>query len=111
MDSTPLAHKTCIPCQPDSPPMTLEMTQKYLSQLGAGWYLNSEGHLYKPFKFKDFAGAMDFAHKIAELAEKEDHHPNLAISWGLCTVELWTHKIQGLSESDFILASKIDSIH
>ena len=110
MDSTPLAHKTCIPCQANLPPMAAELTQKFLSELGADWQINSRGHLYKPFKFKDFAGAMDFAQKIADLAEKEGHHPDLTISWGLCTVELWTHKIQGLSESDFILAAKIEAI-
>ena len=110
MDSTPLAYKTCIPCQANLPPIASELAQKYLSELGADWQINYQGHLYKPFKFKDFVDAMNFANKIADLAEKEGHHPDLTISWGLCTVELWTHKIQGLSESDFILAAKIDTL-
>ena len=75
-----------------------------------GWCLNDVGHFYKEYFFKDFREAMDFANKVAELAEKEAHHPNLTISWGMCAIEIWTHDIDGLTESDFILATKIDAI-
>ena len=75
-----------------------------------GWRLNGVGHLSKEYFFKDFREAMRFANKVAELAEKEAHHPNLKISWGMCAIETWTHDINGLTESDFTLATKIDSI-
>ena len=75
-----------------------------------GWGLNDDGHLSKEYFFKDFREAMSFANKVAELAEKEAHHPNLKISWGMCAIETWTHDINGLTESDFILATKIDAI-
>jgi 4a-hydroxytetrahydrobiopterin dehydratase len=62
------------------------------------------------FKFKDFSNAMSFANKVAEIAEAEAHHPDLTVAWGMCSVEIWTHKINGLTESDFILAAKIEAI-
>ena len=75
-----------------------------------GWCLNDVGHFNKEYFFKDFIEAMGFANKVAEIAEKEAHHPNLKISWGMCVIETWTHDINGLTESDFILATKIDAI-
>lgn len=78
--------------------------------LDSSWTLDGHGHLHRTFKFRDFIESMDFANKIALLAEEEGHHPDLAISWGECKVEIWTHKINGLSENDFILASKIDEL-
>ena len=75
-----------------------------------GWGLNDVGHFYKEYLFKDFREAMNFANKVAKLAEKEAHHPNLTISWGMCAIEIWTHDIDGLTESDLILATKIDAI-
>jgi len=106
-----LVNKSCVPCQGSVPPLTIEVASKLLAYLAKRWTLNKAGHLYKEFLFNDFKEAMIFANNVAELAEKEAHHPNLKISWGLCAIEIWTHKISGLTESDFILAAKIEAIH
>lgn len=103
-----LSRKSCIPCQGGIPPLTSEDTRKLLSELGQGWEVNPDGHLTKSYTHKDFMSAMTQANRIADIAEAENHHPDLAIKWGSCTVEIWTHKINGLTESDFILAAKIE---
>ena len=105
-----LAEKFCTPCQGDVPPLTTQEANKLLKKLENGWILNEEGHLYKQYTFLDFMSPMAFANKIAGVAEKEAHHPNLKIAWGKCTVEIWTHKIEGLTENDFILAAKIEAL-
>ena len=82
-----------------------------MSELHEDWMLVDEAHLLvREFRFKDFAQAMSFANKIAAVAEAEQHHPDLSIAWGSVSVELSTHAIGGLSENDFILASKVDQI-
>lgn len=105
-----LKDKHCIPCQGGIPPLNLQESQTFLDQLAKGWDINNAGHLYKNYEFSNFIDAMNFANKIAQVAEQEGHHPDLFISWGACKVEIWTHKIHGLTESDFILAAKIDEI-
>ena len=107
---TCLLDKTCTPCQGGIPPLSSEIASKLLLELGNGWIINGFGQLYKEYSFNDFIEAMEFANKIAELAEKEAHHPDLTITWGKCTIRIWTHKIGGLTESDFILAAKIGTI-
>ena len=79
-----------------------------LSLLDSGWSLNRDGHLERLYKFKNFARALAFVNKIGAVAETEDHHPDLYLGWGKCRVEIWTHLINGLSESDFFLAAKSD---
>lgn len=82
-----------------------------MSELQPGWMLIDDAHLLvKEFRFKDFAGAMKFANLVGEIAEVEQHHPDLSIGWGRVSVELTTHAIDGLSENDFILAAKIDEL-
>jgi 4a-hydroxytetrahydrobiopterin dehydratase len=76
-------------------------------ELGAGWTVIEEHHLSKEFQFKDFAEALAFVNRVGEIAEREGHHPDIFLSWGKVHVEIWTHKIDGLTESDFILAAKI----
>lgn len=110
MDNTCLINKSCVPCQGGVPPLKEKEIAKFLAELKEGWLINNAGHLYKEYKFNNFMDAMDFANKIAELAEREAHHPDLVIAWGIVKVEIWTHKINGLSESDFILAAKIGGI-
>ncbi|MGL4997906.1 MAG: 4a-hydroxytetrahydrobiopterin dehydratase [Cetobacterium sp.] len=105
-----LSDKHCIPCQGGIPPLGQEEINKLLDQLKNGWEINKSGHLYKRFEFNDFMGGMEFANKIALIAEQEAHHPDLTVSWGRCAIEIWTHKINGLNESDFILAAKIETI-
>ena len=105
-----LTDKTCIPCHGGIPALKKEVAEKLLIELGNDWSINKDGHLYKQYKFADFMSAINLANKIAKIAEKEAHHPDLTIAWGSCLVEIWTHKINGLSESDFILAAKIEAI-
>ena len=105
-----LLSKKCIPCEGGTPPLTIEEVSKLLPQV-PDWNVDSDvKHLSKQYKFKNFAEAMAFANKIAEIAEKENHHPDLTVSWGKVGVELTTHAIGGLSENDFILAAKIEEL-
>lgn len=108
--NTCLLHKACVPCKGGVPPLTNEEAHKLLEELEQCWSMNEQGHLYKEYKLSDFMSAVDLVNKIARLSEEEAHHPNLTISWGFVIVEIWTHKINGLTESDFILAAKIDAI-
>jgi 4a-hydroxytetrahydrobiopterin dehydratase len=110
MNTISLLNKRCIPCQGGQPPLQKTEVKNYLQEIGNQWQINDHGHLFKPYKFKDFMSAMTFANKIADLAEKEGHHPDLTITWGSCAVEIWTHKINGLTENDFILAAKIEAL-
>lgn len=111
MGSINLAQKSCVPCSGVIPAMSPREIEDFLKQLSGQWALNKSGHLYKKFTYPNFIAAMDFANKITLIAEKEQHHPVLLISWGSCLVEIWTHAINGLTESDFILAAKIQQIY
>ena len=108
--NTCLLNKNCIPCQGGIPPLSRETASKLLLELTNGWSINESSHLYKEYSFSNFMEAMSFANKVAELAEREAHHPDLTITWGKCIIRIWTHKINGLTESDFILAAKIGTI-
>jgi len=88
--------------------MDAARAQALLAELEPGWQVNAAGHLERAFLFKDFAQALTFANKVGAIAEQEGHHPDLHVAWGQCTIEIWTHKIQGLTESDFYLAAKSD---
>ena len=105
-----LIDKSCIPCSGGIPPMDTITANGLLAELGNGWQVNEAGHLYKKYPFNDFMAPLAFANKIAEVAEAEAHHPDITISWAACSIEIWTHKINGLAESDFILAAKIEAI-
>lgn len=106
-----LQHKKCLPCQKGTSPFTEAEIQKYLQALPTGsWRVIENHHLEKEFRFKNFAEALVFTNKIGSLAEAEGHHPDILLGWGKVVVTLWTHKINGLSENDFILAAKIDTI-
>jgi 4a-hydroxytetrahydrobiopterin dehydratase len=104
-----LADKACIPCKGGIPPMELSKAEAMLKEIDPGWELTHDGaRLERSYPFKDFAKAMAFANRVAEAAEKEFHHPDLYVAWGKCKVEIWTHKINGLTESDFYFAAKAD---
>jgi 4a-hydroxytetrahydrobiopterin dehydratase len=90
------------------PPLTKARIDELLPQLETGWSLNSAGHLVRDYEFGDFAAAMAFANRVGDIAEEQGHHPDLHVSWGRVGVEIWTHKIDGLTESDFFLAAKTD---
>lgn len=101
-----LANKSCIPCSGGVPTLSESESRDLLGRLGSPWRLNGEGHLEAAYLFDDFAGALGFANTLGTIAELEGHHPDLHVAWGRCGVEIWTHAIDGLSESDFILAAK-----
>ena len=103
-----LADQQCIPCRGGVPPLSRERIDALLAQLEAGWTLTSTGHLRRSYEFRDFAQAMAFANRVGDIAEQQGHHPDLHVAWGKCGVEIWTHKIDGLTESDFFLAAKAD---
>lgn len=103
-----LADHDCIPCRGGVPPLERSRVDELLGQLDEGWGLNAAGHLERTYEFRNFRDALAFANRVGEIAEAQRHHPDLHIAWGECTVEIWTHKIGGLTESDFYLAAKID---
>jgi len=106
---TDLAQKKCVPCRGGVPALTAEEILPLQNQV-PDWEVVGDHHLKRAFSFPDFKKALDFLNRIGEIAEKEDHHPDLFLAWGKVGVEVWTHKIDGLTESDFILAAKIDQL-
>ena len=109
MDAT-LAEKRCEPCTSGTPPLKGEALGRLLERLGGGWSAVGEHHLEKTFRFRNFRDALAFVNRIGETAEEQGHHPDLALAWGKVTVALRTHKIEGLSENDFVLAARIDRL-
>ena len=103
-----LADKKCIPCEGGFPPLKGEELKELLGQLNNGWKVKDEHHLEKLYKFKNFQQALDFTNRVGKVAEEEGHHPDIFLSWGKVRLEVWTHKIDGLTESDFIFAAKAD---
>ena len=108
--SQPLNERTCIPCAGGVPPLAGEALNEFFGQLGDGWTLVAGHHLEKEYTFKDFQEALAFTNKVGELAEDQGHHPDLYLAWGRVKVSIWTHKIDGLTESDFIFAAKTDAL-
>lgn len=106
-----LASKQCVPCMGGVPPLAGEELRSLERQLGGGWQVVDGHHLEKTYEFKDFREALDFTNKLGELAEEQGHHPDIYLSWGKVGVEIYTHKIDGLTESDFVLAAKADRLH
>lgn len=106
--STDLAEKRCVPCRGGVPPLKGAELQNLLGQLGRNWRVVDEHHLEKEFRFADFAQALAFTNAVGAIAEEQDHHPDIYLAWGKVRITIWTHKIDGLTESDFILAAKID---
>jgi 4a-hydroxytetrahydrobiopterin dehydratase len=104
-----LSDKECIPCKGGVPPLNGQELQKIAQQL-PNWRVVEEHHLSRTYKFPDFKSALAFVNRVGALAEKIGHHPNINFTWGQATIEIWTHKIDGLTESDFILAAKIDKL-
>ncbi len=105
-----LASKTCIPCRGGVPPLKGEELTALEKQV-AGWGVIEEHHIRKTFNFPNFREALEFVNRVGELAEEQGHHPDLYLTWGRVDVTSWTHKINGLTESDFILAAKIDRLY
>ena len=108
-----LAKKKCIACEGDTPPFDTTEIHKYLKKVD-GWDVNNDQdksfYLIKNFKFKNFKKTQVFVNQVGDIAEQENHHPDISFGWGYCKVKIFTHAIKGLAESDFILAAKIDKI-
>lgn len=103
-----LSEKSCTPCRGGVDPMSREQAERYLADV-PGWELSDDGtRIRRSFKFKNFAAAQEFVNKAGDLAEQEQHHPEISFGWGHAEVEIWTHAIGGLHENDFILAAKIN---
>jgi 4a-hydroxytetrahydrobiopterin dehydratase len=104
-----LASKTCVPCRGGTPPLKGEELDNLWRQI-PGWEVVEEHHLRRRFRFKNFRQALDFVNRVGELAEEQGHHPDVRFGWGYAEVTVYTHKIDGLTESDFILAAKISEL-
>jgi 4a-hydroxytetrahydrobiopterin dehydratase len=107
MGGSELASRHCVPCRGGTPPLTGEALEKFKREL-PDWQVVQEHHIEKTFRFPDFKTGLDFVNRVGALAEAEGHHPDLCLAWGRVQAVIYTHKINGLSESDFILAAKID---
>ena len=105
-----LADKTCTPCEEGAEPLRGEEIRRLSRDLAPDWYVAEEHHLEREFTFDDFRQALDFVNQVGELAEEQGHHPDIYLSYGKVKIQLWTHKINGLHENDFIMAAKIDAL-
>jgi len=105
-----LAANHCVPCRGNVPPLKGTALEDLMRRIDAGWRMVDEHHLERRFKFKNFREALDFTNRVGELAEEEGHHPDIGLGWGRVDLKIWTHTIDGLTESDFILVAKIDRL-
>ncbi len=104
-----LAERQCVPCRGGVPPMKGDEVEKLSAQLPE-WEVVNEHHLQKTYRFKNFAETLRFVNRVGELAEQQGHHPDICFGWAKAEITIWTHKIDGLTESDFVLAAKIDKL-
>jgi 4a-hydroxytetrahydrobiopterin dehydratase len=110
MGQKDLASRACVPCRGGVPPLKGNELARLAAELGGSWRVVGEHHLEKDYAFPDFASALAFTNRIGALAEEAGHHPDLQLSWGRVGVSIYTHKIGGLAESDFVLAARIDQL-
>lgn len=105
-----LASMECVPCKGGVPPLKGSALADLEERLGGSWRTIDQHHLEKEFAFKDFREALAFTNEVGELAESQGHHPDIYLAWGKVKLTVWTHKIDGLTESDFVLAAKVDQL-
>ena len=105
-----LATGNCVPCRGDTPPLKGEKLQAFLHQLEDGWQLVDEHHLEKEYSFEGFRNALEFVKRVGEMCEDQGHHGDIYLAWGKVKFVVWTHKIDGLTTSDFIWAAKADQL-
>lgn len=105
-----LANKQCVPCQGGTSALAGEPLAALHRELGGGWMVAAGHHLEKEYRFNNFREALAFTNRVGELAEQQGHHPEIYLAWGKVKITLWTHKVNGLTESDFVLAAKIDQL-
>ena len=108
MSQPSLADEKCVPCSGGEPPLKGEELSALAKSLGGGWRVVDEHHLEKEVTFPDFAQALAFTNRVGAIAEAEGHHPDIYLAWGKVRVTIWTHKVDGLTRADFVLAAKID---
>jgi 4a-hydroxytetrahydrobiopterin dehydratase len=106
---TELASKTCVPCRGGVPPLEGKELEALVSQVPK-WKVVDGHHISRSYTFPDFKQALEFVNKVGAIAEEQGHHPDIFFTWGKADITTWTHKINGLTESDFILAAKIDKL-
>jgi len=107
---TDLASRQCVPCRGGVPPMAHDDIQNLLEKLD-GWNVIEDHHLVKAYAFGNFRESLKFVNRVGTLAEEQGHHPDICFGWGNAEITIWTHKINGLTESDFVLAAKIDQLN
>ena len=107
---TALAQKECASCKSATAPLKGKNLANLAKQLRRGWKVVKQHHLEKEYKFKNFREALDFTNQVGELAEAQGHHPDIFLAWGQVKLTIWTHKVKGLTESDFVLAAKADAL-
>lgn len=105
-----LSKKECIPCKGGVPPLQGSELEELYEQLKPGWKLVGEHHMEREYQFKNFREALDFTTKVGEMSEQQGHHPDIHLGWGKVKLVIYTHKIDGLTESDFIWAAKADEL-
>jgi 4a-hydroxytetrahydrobiopterin dehydratase len=105
-----LASQTCVPCRGGVPPLKGAELQQILQQVPQ-WKVINEHHITRLFTFPDFKQALDFVNRVGEVAEQQGHHPDILLTWGKAEITMWTHKIDGLTKSDLIMAAKIDQLY
>ena len=107
---TELADKQCIPCRGGVPPLAGDELAELLARLGGGWTVVDGHHLSKTYGFADFASGLAFVNRVGAMADEQDHHPDVHLRWGAVRLEIWTHAIDGLTESDFVFAARTDTL-
>ncbi len=108
MSTAELASNVCIPCKGGVPPLNGDALKAMHQSLGSEWELIEDHHLEKEYTFEGYAPAVAFTNAVAGIAEEQNHHPDIVLSWGKVKVTIWTHKIDGLTESDFYFAAKVE---
>jgi 4a-hydroxytetrahydrobiopterin dehydratase len=109
-EAAPLAARECVPCRGGVPPLSEEEIAKLRPQLSPEWKVVDGHHLARDYHFSDFKSALGFTNAIGAVAEAAGHHPDIGVGWGYVKVSIWTHAIDGLTESDFVLAARIDAL-
>ena len=105
-----LAEKSCVPCRGGIPPLSRAEAERFLSEISI-WQMNDDAtRIFRLYAFDNFAQALQFVQKVAELAEQEGHHPDIKFGWGYAEITFYTHKIKGLHENDFVMAAKVEAL-
>jgi 4a-hydroxytetrahydrobiopterin dehydratase len=112
VSKTTLADRNCVPCRGGTPPLKGKNLSDFRRMLAepAQWAIVDQHHIVRTYKFPDFKSALAFVNRVGELAEQQGHHPDILLGWGKVEITLWTHAVDGLTESDFILAAKIEEL-